>query len=62
MKLGDDITPDMHFNQRKAVIAEERKRQRLIAENNKTFIEWVIQQEKQRETVRRAGRKRTKQS
>jgi hypothetical protein len=62
MKLWDEITPDTHHNQRKAVVAEESKRKKLIAENNKTFIEWVIQQEKQRETVRRAGRKRTKQS
>lgn len=62
MKLDDESVDGMHFNQRKAVIAEERKRQKLIAENNKTFIEWVLQQEKQRETVRRAGRKRTKQS
>jgi len=54
MKLWNDITPDMHFNQRRAVIAEERKRQRLIAENNKTFIEWVVQQEKQRGSKRKS--------
>ena len=57
------MTPDdtshshsRNYNQRKAAIADENKRKRLLAENNQTYIKYVLEaKERQRETVRRAG-------
>lgn len=56
------MTPDdtshnhiRNFHKRKAAIADENKRKRLLAENNQTYIKYVLEaKERQRETVRRA--------
>jgi hypothetical protein len=45
-----------NFHKRKAAIADENKRKRLLAENNQTYIKYVLEAKgKKRETVRRAG-------
>jgi len=42
-----------NHHQRKAAIADENKRKRLLAENNQTYIKYVLTtKEKRRETVR----------
>ena len=42
-----------NYHQRNAAIADENKRKRLLAENNQTYIKYVLTtKEKQRETLR----------
>jgi len=48
MRPTDEITKDTNHNKRKAILADEKKRQQRIAENNKTFINWIIQREKKK--------------
>jgi hypothetical protein len=38
----DKVTSTTHFNQAKVIVADEKKRQKLIAENHKTYIEYVL--------------------
>jgi hypothetical protein len=48
MRPTDEITKDTNHNKLKAILADEKKRQQHIAENNKTFINWIIQREKKK--------------
>jgi len=53
--VTDDHNHNRNFHQRKAAIADENKRKRLLAENNKTYIKYVLEAKgKKHETVRRA--------
>jgi hypothetical protein len=38
----DEVTSTTHRNQAKAILADEKKRQKLIAENHKTYVEYVL--------------------
>jgi len=54
--VTDDHNHSRNYHKRKAAIADENKRKRLLAENNQTYIKYVLEaKERQRETVRRAG-------
>lgn len=39
MKLWDEITPDMHHNKARAIMEDEKRRQKLIDENKKAMEE-----------------------
>lgn len=39
MKLWDDITPDTHHNQARAIMEDEKRRSKMIEENKKAMDE-----------------------